>query len=346
MDLEHLLDRFDAEHCAPHSISPMRRLQQAQILRNLAATLPYDLDQLQPNDLAAFMGGEISRGISPKTALKYQWMVYAFVTWASNAGVIDRERAERIKSVPKPRGSNKPYLPDPYTPAEIRTLYETLNARFPVIGEHGRGSQTVRKMLRGRLTRRDQRPLRKGMWRHARRLQYEAQIALALEQALRAHEISHLSIPALHPDNDQLVVLTAKQGPGREVRRSIPYATHARNAVREWLDFRAALVPEHEEPWLVLSLGTLAEQLSPQPARYMREGLPAVLGPGWEFRRLRHTAATEWLRAGVPLEKVRLYLGHSNISTTLLYTQIINSDMQSAFDDAEERFAKRLGLAA
>lgn len=42
----------------------------------------------------------------------------------------------------------------------------------------------------------------------------------------------------------------------------------------------------------------------------------------------RHTSATVALRAGMPLEQVQRMLGHSNINTTLVYTDVDDSDVR------------------
>ncbi len=46
--------------------------------------------------------------------------------------------------------------------------------------------------------------------------------------------------------------------------------------------------------------------------------------------RLRHTAATRWLRAGVDIVTVAELLGHSLVETTRLYTRPTAADMVSA----------------
>ena len=64
----------------------------------------------------------------------------------------------------------------------------------------------------------------------------------------------------------------------------------------------------------------------------------------WRWHRFRHTAATEWLRAGVPIEKVQRFMGHRSIELTLAYTEVLSSDMTDAFAAAEASFSERLGL--
>jgi site-specific recombinase XerD len=116
--------------------------------------------------------------------------------------------------------------------------------------------------------------------------------------------------------------------------------------VEQWLDFRSALGATHDSPWLSLHHGggDRQEQLAPLSFRTFGRSLARDLDPYWKWHRLRHTAATEWLRAGVPIEKVRRFMGHSNIEQTLAYTEILSGDMATAFDEAHARFAANLRL--
>jgi site-specific recombinase XerD len=47
-----------------------------------------------------------------------------------------------------------------------------------------------------------------------------------------------------------------------------------------------------------------------------------------EFDRLRHTFATEYLRAGGDVIHLSRILGHSEISTTMKYLHLLTEDLQ------------------
>jgi integrase len=345
MDRDTLLRRFEAEYQELHSVSQHRRDIQMRVLNKLADSLDgRPLDELTAQDVATFFGAELHRGLHPNSVRTYMGMVRSFITWADQAGVIAPEVSAHIKSVRNPRGSTGRSQPNPYTISEVRTFHRLLAERYPALPEHGRGSRLLPRLLTGKSDR-----MGRHLLRHAKRLQFEAQIALALECGLRMVEIHRLNIAAMHYDNDQVVVLSAKKGPGASAlnaKRVVPYPSHARACVQEWLDFRFLLKPDHEVPWLMLDyIGRLDEQIVPQTYRAMSRSLDRFPGD-WGWHRFRHTAATEWLRSGVPLEKVSRFMGHTTLEQTRAYTKITEADVSDAFGKAEEDFARRLGLAA
>lgn len=200
------------------------------------------------------------------------------------------------------------------------------------------------RYLAGRKRKDKTQPLFGHVLRHALRLQMEAQVALALEQGLRRSEILDLTIAAMHPDNSQLAVRNAKQLPGQNVKRMLPYSLHARKVVGEWLEFRWLLNPDHDSPFLALTNGQ-ATQLEPQSLPQISAVIERAEST-WRWHRLRHTAITMWLRAGVPLEKLQIFAGHTDIAQTLRYAKISEADVDEAFQAVEEKFNRRLGIAA
>ncbi len=67
----------------------------------------------------------------------------------------------------------------------------------------------------------------------------------------------------------------------------------------------------------------------------------AADGDSITIHRLRHTYATERLRAGVSLAAVRKLLGHQNLQTTLRYAEIDLESVKQELVDARRRQARR-----
>jgi site-specific recombinase XerD len=70
--------------------------------------------------------------------------------------------------------------------------------------------------------------------------------------------------------------------------------------------------------------------------------IPTHVG-AWHYHRFRHTAATEWLRAGVPLEHVSKLLGHANLTQTLVYAELVREDVARDVRRAEADFVTAVG---
>lgn len=46
----------------------------------------------------------------------------------------------------------------------------------------------------------------------------------------------------------------------------------------------------------------------------------------------RHSAATHMLEGGVDICQIQVYLGHADISTTMVYTHVTNPDLERAYE--------------
>jgi site-specific recombinase XerD len=177
---------------------------------------------------------------------------------------------------------------------------------------------------------------------YAKRLQIEAIVALALYGALRRDEIFNLQLDEMHPDNEYIVVRSRKNEQGEWRARAVPWlSADMRDAVGRWLEFRDSMAPAHDRPWL--SLHYEANRLKPMRHRQF-EMLMREIGSGWEYHRMRHTAATLMLRSGMPLDKVSKVLGHSRLEQTRQYTKVSHGDVVLAArrvaDDYSRAFAR------
>jgi integrase len=337
---EELLTRFEREHMDRNSITPERRVAQLKVLRRYGSHLNGRLlVDAEAGDVLSFLGSEIAeRGVCPNTGRKHHGMIRAFNSWAFSVGLIDPVQIAALRAVPNPRGSSAQTRPKPYKPAEIREFYVDLAKRYPYLPAHGRHSLLLRRYYKGMS------PFTRQIWRHARRLQFEAQVSLALEEGLRRIEIFRTTIPQMHYDNEGVVVFTAKGEPGQVREREVPFTAHSRARVQDWLDFRSTLSLSHDRPWLRLAPNG-GDHFAPLTLEQMSGALD-VFDHHWSWHRFRHTFATERLRAGLPLEQLQYMLGHGNLDQTLAYAKIIRSDIQKGAERTEQAFAESLGLVA
>jgi integrase/recombinase XerD len=123
--------------------------------------------------------------------------------------------------------------------------------------------------------------------------------------------------------------------------RTIPIHEQAAGAVADFLnDGRAALVKTRKEA--ALFPNRRGERLTRQGfwlilKQYAKEA--NIVTPVTPHT-LRHSFATHMLRGGMNLRHVQELLGHANISTTQVYTQVANEHVRQVYDKAHPRAAR------
>jgi integrase/recombinase XerC len=122
-------------------------------------------------------------------------------------------------------------------------------------------------------------------------------------------------------------------------RRSVPVGGPALAAIDAWLLHRPSLADAGERALFVSQRGT---RLTPSQLRVrLRQqavvaGLPTHVHP----HMLRHSFASHVLQSSGDLRAVQELLGHANISTTQVYTQLDFGHLSKVYDAAHPR-AKR-----
>ncbi|HSD60360.1 MAG TPA: tyrosine recombinase XerC [Burkholderiales bacterium] len=121
--------------------------------------------------------------------------------------------------------------------------------------------------------------------------------------------------------------------------RVVPLGSHAVRALRSWLEQRTALAKPGED---ALFLNQSGSRLGPRSVQArlrawaLRQGLAASVHP----HMLRHSFASHVLQSSGDLRAVQEMLGHSNISTTQVYTHLDFQHLAKVYDAAHPR-AKR-----
>ena len=127
-------------------------------------------------------------------------------------------------------------------------------------------------------------------------------------------------------------------GKGRK-RRAVPVGGPALKALSAWIDARAAIARADEPALFVSRHGT---RLAPSQVRSrlkdraIAAGLPTHVHP----HMLRHSFASHVLQSSGDLRAVQELLGHANIATTQVYTQLDFGHLSKVYDAAHPR-AKR-----
>jgi integrase/recombinase XerD len=156
-------------------------------------------------------------------------------------------------------------------------------------------------------------------------LRLRALVELCYATGMRVSELVGMPLAALARDPEVLIV----RGKG-DKERMVPLSEPARDAVRAWLDVRDGFVPKGTtSPHLFPGRGGkhLSRQRFFQLLKELAEraGLdPRKVSP----HVLRHAFATHLLHHDADLRAVQAMLGHADISTTQIYTHVLDERMR------------------
>ncbi|EKE09622.1 MAG: tyrosine recombinase XerD [uncultured bacterium] len=166
-------------------------------------------------------------------------------------------------------------------------------------------------------------------WQGEEGIRLSALLEILYASGFRVSELVSLSFAAavevLKSDKPFLMV----RGKGNK-DRLVPLTSAALEALQKYLKIRASFLKKGKEsPWLFPSSsreGHLTRQRFGQLLKELaaKVGMnPQILSP----HTLRHAFATHLLRHGADLMIVQKLLGHSDISTTQIYTHVAQDDL-------------------
>ena len=175
-------------------------------------------------------------------------------------------------------------------------------------------------------------------WRGAR---MNALLEILYASGLRVSELVSLRISSLSRDGR---VATVRGKGGKE--RLVPLGEAARRAIAEWLPLRDSMLGKKTEtvPWLFPSRATAGHITRNSFAKQLRQiALSAGLDPGRVSPHvLRHAFATHLLANGADLRSVQKMLGHSDISTTQIYTHVLHQRLKSLVQEVHPLVGVRI----
>ncbi|MBI3703926.1 MAG: site-specific tyrosine recombinase XerD [Rhizobiales bacterium] len=147
---------------------------------------------------------------------------------------------------------------------------------------------------------------------------------------LRVSEL--VALPATAARRDQKMLVVRGKG-GKE--RLVPLNREAKRAMAEYLKLREAAKHDAKSKWLFPSFGESGHLSRQHFARDLKAlgaacGLaPARLSP----HVLRHAFASHLLHNGADLRVVQILLGHADISTTQIYTHVLEERLKALVRD-------------
>jgi len=184
-------------------------------------------------------------------------------------------------------------------------------------------------------------------------LRNKAALKVMAYGGLRVSEVVALRTTDLRRENGKLL-LEVREGKGAK-DRMVPLADHAAETVDGWLERREELGVGAGYVFCTITRGrhvypvataeglgaesteTILEPGNALNPRYLQQMVARLAKRAGIEKRvtphtLRHTAATLLLKSGRNLREVQEFLGHSNVSTTQVYTHVLAEDLVEAVD--------------
>jgi integrase/recombinase XerD len=159
-----------------------------------------------------------------------------------------------------------------------------------------------------------------------------AMLELLYATGLRVSELIHVKLDDLVMDAGFLRTI----GKGSK-ERIVPFGDSARDAIVVYVERGRPEFDKHGDPYLFLS--NRGRPMSRQAfwmkiTKYARRaGIAGHISP----HVLRHSFATHLLENGADLRSVQMMLGHSDISTTQIYTHVSRARLQKMYEQFHPR---------
>ena len=161
----------------------------------------------------------------------------------------------------------------------------------------------------------------------------KAMLELLYSSGLRLHELVELKMNDI-AWSEQLIRVTGK---GNKTR-VIPFGQKAEQALKQWLTVRLRKPVDHHFVFISQNGQQISDRQVQNRVKQQaqRAGLSADLHP----HLLRHCFASHLLSASGDLRAVQEMLGHSNLSTTQVYTHLDFEHLAKIYDQSHPRAKK------
>jgi integrase/recombinase XerC len=166
----------------------------------------------------------------------------------------------------------------------------------------------------------------------------QAMFELLYSSGLRLSELAALNLTDIDLPDNSLIVRTGKGGKSR----LLPIGSKAVTAINNWLQQRLKIAAVSESALFISTRGTRLGQRSIELRLEQwckKKGIAEHIHP----HMLRHSFASHLLESSQDLRAVQELLGHSNISTTQIYTHLDFQHLADVYDKTHPRAKKKSG---
>lgn len=269
-----------------------------------------DPSKAESDDLSAYVEASCRRSLSPSTLSRRSASLRRFYRFLLHEGV---RRDNPCQRLPRSRPSRR--LPRILSPEEVTRLLE--RATVPA-------SQTA-----------------KGLYRQAR---LECMMEILYSTGLRVSELVSLPVTAMLAREKRLLPVRGKG----DKERLVVLHDRALESVETWLQLRDTHSPAHAASRWLFPTGDGKRHLTRHRFAQLLKELavradinPALVSP----HVLRHAFASHLLENGADLLSLQKMLGHADISTTQIYTHVLEEQARSLVFNAHPLAKKSISQA-
>ena len=168
----------------------------------------------------------------------------------------------------------------------------------------------------------------------ARGLRDKALIEVLYATGLRVSELIALRAGDLNLDEGYLTCI----GKG-DKQRMVPLGHEAADWVRRYLrEGRPVLAARKSSPWLFVNARGGGALSRVGFWKILKEyGIKAGVSRDLSPHVLRHSFATHLLERGADLRMIQMMLGHADLSTTQIYTHVLEARLRASYDKFHPR---------
>jgi integrase/recombinase XerD len=263
-------------------------------------------------DISAYIRAEAEAGLAPASRARRLSAIRQLFKFLVSESVVPEDPARRLAGPKRARP-----LPRTLSPNEVERLIETARRRI----DAAKGRERVRA------------------------LRLHALIEMLYATGMRVSEL--VTLPRAVLAGDGRVLLIKGKG-GRE--RIVPLNGAARTALDRYLNvgFEDGVAPMLRTKWLFASRGAQGHLTRQRLAQELKAlAMEAGIDPGRVSPHvLRHAFASHLLDRGADLRSVQQLLGHADISTTQIYTHVLEERLKQLVFEHHPLAVKRSGRKA
>ncbi len=262
-----------------------------------------DVIQTTQAHITTYLGEQAAAGLAPTSRARRLSAIRQFMKFLVAEGILDENPAFSVAAPKKKRP-----LPKTLSVAEVDKLIETAEAMIEATSGKDR----------------------------ARAIRFHCLLELLYATGMRVSELVSLPRAVLRGDGR---MLTIKGKGGRE--RQVPLSAPARRALNRYLGLTADGEPDREavrataSKWLFPSSGAAGHLTRQRFAQDLKEAAEAAdISPERVSPHvLRHAFASHLLDRGADLRAVQQLLGHADISTTEIYTHVLEERLKKLVNE-------------